>query len=603
MAVRKVGARVELDGEREYKEALKELNTGNATLRTEMQKLQAEFKGQENSTEALTKKGDLLQRQLQQQQDKVKQLQDAVKNSAQQYGEADERTQKWIQQLNKAEAEQFSLEHQLDETNAALQGQGEEMVGLGDTVSNLTEKFGVHLPQGITNALNSMNSFSAGTVAAMGAAVAAIAGVVEAVKALHENAVAYAAEADEIMTRSLVTNLSTTLLQELEYAAPLIDVDVNTITGSMTKLTKEMADAAAGNESLQDSFKALGVSITTADGSLRSSQDVFFEIIDALGEMGNDTERDAMAMSLLGKSAQELNPLIKQGTDTLREYMSAADENYVLTEDQIEALGELDDAVQTNELRWESLKKQLAAQFAPTSTKVLETFGKMVEKSGKALIDSKIIEGVGEVLQMLLEMFKPLTDLLTTADGAPGRLRPLYEILHGIAYVIAAVGDGLEWVVGLFQTLNVFGGLSGMKSGLERMGNAVGFGYNSGNANSKQRLQMQRAGTLDQYESYYSAKANGFQTTTWEDAVDPKNLWVGTFNATGNDNWRGGLTWVGENGPELVSLPAGSQIHSAQESRSFGGDTFYITIDAKSVKEFNDIVEMAHSARSDSWMR
>ena len=153
MAVRKVSARVELDGEREYKEALKELNTGNATLRSEMQKLQAEFKGQEDSTEALTKKGDLLQRQLQQQQDKVEKLREAVRNSAQQYGEADERTQKWVQQLNKAEAEQFNLQHQLDETNEALQGQGEEMVGLGDTVNDLAEKFGIRLPQGVSDAL------------------------------------------------------------------------------------------------------------------------------------------------------------------------------------------------------------------------------------------------------------------------------------------------------------------------------------------------------------------------------------------------------------------------------------------------------------------
>jgi hypothetical protein len=39
-----------------------------------------------------------------------------------------------------------------------------------------------------------------------------------------------------------------------------------------------------------------------------------------------------------------------------------------------------------------------------------------------------------------------------------------------------------------------------------------------------------------------------------------------SYNATGNDNWRGGLTWVGEAGPEVVELPRGSRIHSAQES-------------------------------------
>lgn len=42
---------------------------------------------------------------------------------------------------------------------------------------------------------------------------------------------------------------------------------------------------------------------------------------------------------------------------------------------------------------------------------------------------------------------------------------------------------------------------------------------------------------------------------------------ISGHNAGGTDNWRGGLTWVGESGPELVSLPRGTAIHSAQESR------------------------------------
>lgn len=583
MATRKVGARVELDGEREYKQALQEINTGNATLRTEMQKLQAEYKGNADSAEYLTKKSELLERQLLQQQDKVAKLREAVKASADQYGEADTRTQKWIQQLNQAEAAEFELRNQLDETSSSMEDQGEEMVGLGDTVTDLADKFGVRLPKGVTSALNSMSSFSAGTVAAMGVAAAAIAGVAEAVKALHENAIEYAAQADELMTQSMVTGLSTTLLQELQYAEPMIDVSVETITGSMKKLTTEMADAAGGNEKLQESFKNLGVSITGTDGQLRSAEDVFFDIVDALGEMGNDTERDAVAMALLGKSAQELNPLIKQGTDTLRDYMKAADENYVLTEDQIAALGELDDAVHQNELQWEALKKQLAAQFAPTSTKVLETFGEMVEMAGNALIDSGIIQGVGEVLEMLINMFSPLTQLLDTSDKAPDRLRPVYTILHSIAGVLAWIADAANVAIGLVQTLTIVGA----KEGLTRIGTALGYGASSGNYSNLQKWQ----GMGDMTGNYYD-KTTG--------------LYTGNYgrNAGGSDNWRGGLTWVGESGPELVALPGGSQILSAQDSRNLGGgDTFYISIDAQSVKEFNDIVELAQSARVRSRMR
>ena len=111
MATRTVKARVELDGEKEYKQALSELNQGNKVLASELKKLQAEYKGNAESTEFLTKKGDLLQRQLQQQQDKVSKLREALQASAEKYGEADKRTQDWIIKLNNAEAAQYDLEH------------------------------------------------------------------------------------------------------------------------------------------------------------------------------------------------------------------------------------------------------------------------------------------------------------------------------------------------------------------------------------------------------------------------------------------------------------------------------------------------------------
>ena len=79
---RNVGAKVVLDGEKEYKQALSELSAGNKTLASEMRKLQAEYKGNTESTEYLTKAGDLLERKLLQQQDKVEKLREAVSFAA-----------------------------------------------------------------------------------------------------------------------------------------------------------------------------------------------------------------------------------------------------------------------------------------------------------------------------------------------------------------------------------------------------------------------------------------------------------------------------------------------------------------------------------------
>ena len=114
--------------------------------------------------------------------------------------------------------------------------------------------------------------------------------------------------------QSTVKGMSVESLQAYSYAADLVDVSLDTLTGSMAKNVKSMSNAAQGSAKYADAYKQLGVSVTNADGSLRNSEDVYWEVIDALGKVSNETERDALAMQLFGKSAQDLNPLIAQGS-------------------------------------------------------------------------------------------------------------------------------------------------------------------------------------------------------------------------------------------------------------------------------------------------
>ena len=81
-----------------------------------------------------------------------------------------------------------------------------------------------------------------------------------------------------------------------------------------------------------------------------------------------------------------------------------------------------------------------------------------------------------------------------------------------------------------------------------------------------------------------------------------------TGYADGTYNHPGGLALVGERGPELLRLPTGSQVYPTGVSQTMlqgarsGGDTYNITIDARSVREFNDIVRIARSARQNGRM-
>lgn len=602
MATRTAGAKVVLDGENEYKQALTSLNDGNRVLASEMKKLQAEYKGNSDSVEFLTKKGDLLNRQLLDQKEKVEVMRQALENAAKKYGEGSAQAMKWQTELNNAEAAQYNLQHAIEENNQAIENQGNVWGQVGGIMEDLAGKMGIKIPDGAKKALSGMEGMSAGTVAAMTAAVTAVAALVKAVTELHEMTIQTAADVDELVTNSMTTGIATKTLQEMKYAEELIDVSVDTISGSLTRLTRNMADANSGSEEMAAKFAALGMSITdTTTGQLRPAEDVFYELIDALGNIQNQTERDAAAMDILGKSAQELNPLILQGSKAMKNLANeAAAAGYVLDESQIKKLAEVDDSYQRVQLTMEALRKQMSADFAPASKEAMDLFSNLVTKAGAALERSGLITNLASIISSLVDILETGADIASGIPGFNNQLSVLKVTLGAVAQFVALIADAADVVGGLFQVITGSGG--GRMAGLERIGNAMGFGKSSGTLSNWQSVYMQQSGTYDQYQEFHANMRGesthdglGFDTATGQYYDLKTGNYVYGHNAGGTENWRGGLTWVGEAGPELALLPKGTQISSNQESRT-GGDTFYITIDAKNVQEFNDIIRMAKEA-------
>lgn len=601
MAVRTLGAMVKLDGEKEFKAAIANLNAANRVLSTEMQKLKAEYKGNTDSAEYLTKAGELLERQLLSQQEKVAKIRERYEEAVKTLKESSTETMRLKAALNQAETEEINLQHAIEENTKALNGENKEMLGLGDTVDKLASKLGVNLPNGAKEALNGMEGLSAGTAAAMAAAAAAIAAVIKVVQELGQLTLDVAAQVDEYLAQSAITGVPTEMLQAWDYAAPLIDTDAETIKGAMTKITKAMGEAANGSEAAQEMFAELGVQISDeTTGELRSAEDVFYDVVDALGEMDNQTQRDAAAMALMGKSAQELNPLINAGSKALKEYGKEAETTgYILDRQQIKKLGEVDDAYQKLQLQIEANRKQLAADFAPAAKAAMELFTDVVRKAGQMLERSGLIENLASIIESLVDILRAGGDILSGIPGFNQGLSLLKATLGAIAQFVALIADAADVIAGIL-TLD-----------FSRIGTAMGFGKSSGSPSHWQSVYMQQSGTYDQYREYYANKQGtsalysdyGYDTSTGQYYDLKTGNYIYGYNAGGTDNWRGGLTWIGEAGPELVSLPQGSQIHSAQESQQMmRNTTIYVTIEARTVKEFNDIIEMAYDAEAESWM-
>lgn len=585
MPTRQVNTDFKVTGEEKLKRAIAEINNGTKVLNSEMRKLTAEYDGNNDSVEFLTQKYDILERQMLSQKDKVEALKKAVADSAAAYGEADSRTQNWIIQLNNAEAAlantygemgrtQTAIENMdksLDEVSGSTGSAAEGVTSLGDVLDTVADKLGVKLPDGISKFTGGLGKIPVSTAAAAAGIAAVVAAGIKLERKLMDVTKESAAAAKELEALSLQSGVSAQDLLAFQYAEDFLDVSTDTLTDSLKDLTTKMSDAKDGNEDVIAMFDQLGVSVTDAGGNLRDSYDVFLDVIDGLGEMSNQAERDALAMGLINESAQKLNPLIEQGSGSLKKYAAEAENvGYILSNDQLKALTAVDEAQNRLLKSQEAVSKQISAEYAPYMSDALNETRELIENVGKALIDSGAVDAFGSILDSAVSLLEPLGDL--TSDILP----PLGTLLQGIAGTLAWAADTINLIVGLL-TLNG-----------DRISTALGL-----NPNKASNIQKALYGADYKTESYYDSTGNYYDPTTGQ--------WTGNYfhNAGGNDNFPGGRTRVGENGPETVYLPQGTVIANAQETRADGGYDAPVSvyIEARTIQEFNDIIEIVRDAQ------
>mgnify|MGYP000121419035 CR=1 FL=1 len=587
-----INTRFTLSGEKEYKQAISEIGSGMNVLNSEMRKVQSAYAQNADSVEALSAKNDVLGRKISTQTEKIEYLRAALQQSAEKYGEADKRTMQWQTSLNNAEADLNNLNNQFDENKKKIEESGKEMGNLGDVVNGLTSKLGIQLPDGMKSSMNAMGSLDAQSLALAGGFAAVAAAIVKEEKAMISMTKESAAFADNIITLSMQTGQSTQQLQEFSYATELIDVSVDTLQGSLRKLTNNMQDTMNGTGNAKDSFDALGISVTNADGSMRSANDVFYETIDALGKVKNETERDAMSMDIFGRSAQDLNPLIIQGSKTLKAYADEAHNmGYVLDDEALSALGAVDDAYQRLQKTQEGVKNQLAVEFAPYLEEFYGDVTTMVKDGGKAIKDSGIVDAFGMMLETVGDILNPMSDL------SNNRVPALTKALQPLAKVMALMADAAELLKGVINF-----GTGHISEGWGQMKHALGFGYSSGNGNNYQNLldsyneQQWGQSASDLSKAYEEAVARGDSSTLGITEDEWRRRYLGG-NAAGTDNWAGGWTRVNENGLERIYLPSGSRIQTASETRYTSGDTYNTTVYVDHVEDLDTILRIAKNAR------
>ena len=120
MATRTITTRIALDGEKAFKDQMAQVNGELRNLKSEMTLVDATFKGQANTTEALTAKHKVLRGSVEQQRERVRALTQALEDATQAYGDNDKRTDGYRQSLNRAKAELANLNRELQDNERYL---------------------------------------------------------------------------------------------------------------------------------------------------------------------------------------------------------------------------------------------------------------------------------------------------------------------------------------------------------------------------------------------------------------------------------------------------------------------------------------------------
>ena len=413
---------------------------------TALKNVDAALKLDPGNTELIAQKQELLAKQVEQTKEKLDLMKESAVKAAEGLEKGTVTKEEYANltaQIATTEKELNDLENAATPTAQALDSVGEEAGGISDGLEEAGESSGVakdamgaldKATGGLASAFMSLAANPiTGVVAALAALVAigkkvldtltkiastikdAVIGackkfadimmdITDTIDATLDKLADFTREGgkygDEVSTMASKTGLAVEEIQRLMYISELVDVSVETMTGSMTKLEKSMASAASGSGATAEQFQKLGIAVKNQDGSYRDLNTVFNEVIDSLRNINDPVERDTTAMALLGKSAKELNPLINRSKDELDRFTKSAEESgYILSKDVIDKYVAFDDTMHMLESGFEAVQHGLGLVLLPALTQLSTQGVPILNEFATGIVNANgDIEQIGEVI-------------------------------------------------------------------------------------------------------------------------------------------------------------------------------------------------------------
>lgn len=178
-----------------------------------------------------------------------------------------------------------------------------------------------------------------------------------------------------IFDASEKTGLSTDAIQEWKFIAEQTGTTLESVTGAVGMMTR-------GLQTNAETFAKLGIELKNADGSFRSTTDIFNDTVATLSAMSDETERDQLAFKLLGRSAQSLIPILNAGASGIESMRDEAHRlGIVLDNEVITNADELGDATDALKAAFTAAKNNMINELAPALIKITNFLADQIAKT------------------------------------------------------------------------------------------------------------------------------------------------------------------------------------------------------------------------------
>lgn len=306
-------ARVGLDTT-EWKKGITDLNAGLKHIETGFQASAAMMDDWSNNSDGLRKRIDTLNDKLAIQKQKLEILKKAYEEEVAANGESSKAAEELAKKM-------YATQNEIKRTQSNIKSYTDKLVELGDTAGRVADK---------------LEHYAQKTRALSAVSVAGLAAIATGLVKAGQNA-------DELNTLAKQTGLTVEEIQKFKYASDLIDVSLEDMTGALRKMTRNMISTSS---EVKTAWETLGVATVGANGKARDAVEVFYDLLEALSNVRNETERDQLAMLILGKSANDLAGIVDDGGKTLRELGDEAENlGLIMSQDAVDGANKFNDAI------------------------------------------------------------------------------------------------------------------------------------------------------------------------------------------------------------------------------------------------------------------